>query len=348
MKQRIAHVALVVNDYDQAIAFFVGVLGFVLLDDTYQPEQDKRWVLVAPRGSTESSILLARPSNEAQRAFVGNQTGGRVTFFLETDDFWRDYNAYVAKGVDFVRPPTEAPYGTVAVFKDLYGNRWDLVERVDAASAANTAERDDRLVIPLPARENASMTTTQSAIGRQYLDDGLLQLRKLKAQADKALAQIADDQLFAALDPEANSIALIMKHMAGNMRSRWTDFLSSDGEKPDRNRDSEFELHATDTKQTILAAWEDGWSRLFGAISALTPDDLGKPVRIRGEVHTVLEAINRQLTHYAAHVGQIVLLAKHFAGPAWRSLSIPRGKSAEFDVAKSGSTYKTHNPGHGS
>jgi catechol 2,3-dioxygenase-like lactoylglutathione lyase family enzyme len=129
VKQSIAHVALVVRDYDEAIAFFVDTLGFVLIDDTYQPEQDKRWVLVAPRGSTGTSILLARPSNEGQRAFIGNQTGGRVTFFLETDDFWRDYTAYRAKGVEFVRPPSEAAYGTVAVFKDLYGNLWDLVER---------------------------------------------------------------------------------------------------------------------------------------------------------------------------------------------------------------------------
>ena len=129
MRQSIAHVALVVRDYDEALAFFIDTLGFVLIEDIYQPEQNKRWVLVTPRGSTGTSLLLARPSNEGQRAFVGNQTGGRVTFFLDTDDFWRDYNAYRAKGVEFVRPPTEAPYGTVAVFKDLYGNLWDLVGR---------------------------------------------------------------------------------------------------------------------------------------------------------------------------------------------------------------------------
>ncbi len=129
VKQSIAHVALVVGDYEEALTFFVETLGFVLVEDTYVPEQDKRWVLVAPRGSTGTSLLLARPSNEGQRAFIGNQTGGRVTFFLETDDFWRDYNAYLAKGVEFVRPPASAPYGTVAVFRDLYGNLWDLVER---------------------------------------------------------------------------------------------------------------------------------------------------------------------------------------------------------------------------
>ena len=181
-------------------------------------------------------------------------------------------------------------------------------------------------------------------IEQHYLDDCLVQLRKLKTQGDKAIAQIDDEELFAVLDREANSIALIMKHMAGNMRSRWTDFLTSDGEKPDRDRDSEFERRATDTKEAILAAWEDGWNRVFHAVSSLGPDDLSKSVTIRGERHSVLEAVNRQMTHYAAHVGQIVLLAKHYAGSAWRSLSIPRGKSKEFDVAKSGAAYSLGGP----
>ena len=183
-------------------------------------------------------------------------------------------------------------------------------------------------------------------IEQHYLEDTLLQLRKLKAQADKAMAQINDEQLFAVLDPEANSIALIMKHMAGNMRSRWTDFMTADGEKPDRQRDREFEREAGDTKTTVLAAWEDGWTRVFHAITSLRPEDLSKSVTIRGERHTVLEAINRQLTHYAAHVGQIVLLTKHYAGPAWQSLSIPRGKSKDFDVAKSGAAYGLGRSGH--
>jgi hypothetical protein len=167
-------------------------------------------------------------------------------------------------------------------------------------------------------------------IEQHFLDDGLLQLRKLKELADKALAQIEPDAMFAVLDDEANSIAVIMKHMAGNMRSRWTDFLTTDGEKPDRERDQEFVIEGKDSHARVLAAWEDGWTRLFAAISALTPEDLGKTVRIRGQAHTVVEAINRQLIHYAEHVGQIVLLAKHYAGPQWQSLSIPRGKSKEY------------------
>jgi len=175
-------------------------------------------------------------------------------------------------------------------------------------------------------------------IEQHYLDDTLLQLNKLKAQAEKAIAQIDDRQFFATLDPEANSVAIIMKHMAGNMRSRWTDFLTSDGEKPDRNRDGEFEVGG-DTRSHVLTAWEDGWARLTGAVSSLRPEDLGKKVKIRGEDHTVVEAINRQVTHYAAHVGQIVLLAKHYAGQQWKTLSIPRGKSREFDVSKKGAPY---------
>ena len=132
MKQSLAHIALIVRDYDEAIAFFVGKVGFCLLED--RPEQDKRWVLVAPPGSTEdaSSILLARASNPEQEAFIGNQAGGRVFLFLKTDDFWRDYNAMLAKGVVFVRDPQQADYGAVAVFLDLYGNRWDLIGHAPA------------------------------------------------------------------------------------------------------------------------------------------------------------------------------------------------------------------------
>jgi hypothetical protein len=167
-------------------------------------------------------------------------------------------------------------------------------------------------------------------IGRHYLDESLLQLRKIKRQAEKAIDQVDDDAFFARLDTEANSIALVMKHMAGNMRSRWTEFLTSDGEKPNRERDREFEDEAGESRASIMAAWEDGWQRVFDAISPLTPADLERTVLIRGEAHTVVEAIDRQVIHYASHIGQMVLLAKHFAGPNWRSLSIPRGQSKEF------------------
>lgn len=128
MKQSIAHVALVVRDYDEAIHFFVGKLKFTLVEDSYQPEQDKRWVLVAPPGSEGATLLLARASKPEQEAFIGNQAGGRVFLFLRTDDFWRDYNRMMSLGIRFVREPASQPYGTVAVFEDLYGNLWDLVE----------------------------------------------------------------------------------------------------------------------------------------------------------------------------------------------------------------------------
>jgi catechol 2,3-dioxygenase-like lactoylglutathione lyase family enzyme len=128
MDQSISQVALVVREYDEAIDFFVGKLGFNLIEDTYVPEQDRRWVVVAPPGSGASRLLLARAVGEEQASRIGNQTGGRVFLFLHTDDFWRDFHAYKSKGVDFVRDPKEEPYGTVAVFKDLYGNLWDLVQ----------------------------------------------------------------------------------------------------------------------------------------------------------------------------------------------------------------------------
>jgi hypothetical protein len=165
---------------------------------------------------------------------------------------------------------------------------------------------------------------------QHFLDESLSQLRKLKALADKALAQIGDDDLFAVLDSESNSIAVIMKHMAGNMRSRWTDFLTSDGEKPDRNRDGEFELDVDDSAQALKAAWETGWALMLETVASLKPEDLDRTIRIRGEAHTVTQAIYRQTTHYAGHAGQIVLLAKHFAGQRWRALTIPRGQSKHF------------------
>ena len=163
-----------------------------------------------------------------------------------------------------------------------------------------------------------------------YLEDSLEILRYYKKLAERAMAQVSDEQLFATLDPEANSIAIVVKHMSGNMRSRWTDFLTSDGEKPTRNRDSEF-VDPASTRAALLADWEDGWSRVFSALEPLTDDDLDRTVTIRGEAHSVMQAINRQVAHYPHHVGQIVLLAKHFAGDRWQSLSVPRNQSAEFN-----------------
>jgi catechol 2,3-dioxygenase-like lactoylglutathione lyase family enzyme len=128
MKQSIVHIALVVRNYDEAIEFYTQKLNFTLIEDTYQPEQDKRWVVVAPPGSTGTTILLARASKPEQEPFIGNQTGGRVFLFLNSDDFWRDYNAMITKGIEFVREPKEEPYGMVAVFKDIYGNLWDLLQ----------------------------------------------------------------------------------------------------------------------------------------------------------------------------------------------------------------------------
>lgn len=163
-------------------------------------------------------------------------------------------------------------------------------------------------------------------IEQHYIDDAVGQLTRLKESADKAIAQMADQQLFDRLDRDANSIALIMKHVAGNMRSRWTDFLTSDGEKPNRQRDDEFELDEEDTRENLVAVWDAGWTLTLETIAALQPDDLATVVYIRGQALSVVHAINRQMTHYAEHVGQIVMLAKHYAGPSWKTLSIPKRK----------------------
>lgn len=163
-----------------------------------------------------------------------------------------------------------------------------------------------------------------------YLEDSLSLFQYYKRLAEKAIEQVTDDQLVAQLDSEMNSIALIVKHMAGNMRSRWTDFLTSDGEKPDRNRDGEF-AKPPSTREALMKEWESGWSCLFSALEPLSTSDLDRTVTIRGEAHSVMQAINRQLAHYPHHVGQIVFLAKHFQHAQWKNLSVPRGQSAKFN-----------------
>lgn len=167
-----------------------------------------------------------------------------------------------------------------------------------------------------------------------YLEDSLSVFRYYKQLAEGAMGQVTDEQLFAVLDPEMNSIAVVVKHMAGNMRSRWTDFLASDGEKPDRNRDSEF-VDPPATREALLKLWAEGWDRLFTALEPLSDADLSRTITIRGEAHSVMQAINRQIAHYAQHLGQIVFLAKHLRSKEWKTLSIPRGKSEEFKKASS-------------
>jgi len=163
-----------------------------------------------------------------------------------------------------------------------------------------------------------------------YLEDSLELFRYYKKLADRAMEQVSEQDLFALLDDEANSIAIIVKHLAGNMRSRWTDLLTTDGEKPNRNRDSEF-VDPPTTRAELMALWENGWTCLFGALEPLTDADMGRTIRIRGEAHSVMQAINRQVAHYAYHVGQIVLLARHYAGERWESLTVPKNRSAEFN-----------------
>jgi hypothetical protein len=170
-------------------------------------------------------------------------------------------------------------------------------------------------------------------IATHYLDEVRRQFRGHKRLAEGAMAQLKDEELFVTLDPESNSIAILIKHLAGNMRSRFTDFLTSDGEKPNRNRDQEFEMTAATTRADVMGWWEEGWARVFAAIEALKPDDVMRTVTIRGEPHTVMQAINRQIAHYAQHTGQIVFLAKHFRSSDWKTLSIPRGNSNNLNSA---------------
>jgi hypothetical protein len=164
-------------------------------------------------------------------------------------------------------------------------------------------------------------------IVQDYLDDARKAMHAYKKLAEKALDQLKDDEYFVTLDEESNSVAVVMKHMAGNMFSRWTDFLTTDGEKPNRNRDYEFVIGTDTTKDEVRAYWERGWECVFAALDPLQIEDLDKKVFIRGEEHTVVQAINRQLMHYAYHIGQIVYLAKHFRATDWHSLSIPRNRS---------------------
>jgi hypothetical protein len=157
-----------------------------------------------------------------------------------------------------------------------------------------------------------------------WLADVRLQFEKMKRLTESALAQVTDDQLNVALDPESNSLAVIVKHMAGNLRSRFTDFLTTDGEKPDRDRDGEFEIDGPVARPAMLDGWERGWQVLFDSLDALTPADLGREVTIRGERHTIIQALHRQMTHHAYHAGQIVFLAKHLQSGSWNTLSMPR------------------------
>lgn len=163
-----------------------------------------------------------------------------------------------------------------------------------------------------------------------YLEDSLTLFRYYKNLAERAITQVNDQELLAVIDPEANSIAVIVKHMAGNMQSRWKNFLTSDGEKPGRDRDAEF-TDPPAARAALMATWEDGWRCLFEALEPLQENDMGRTVTIRGEAHSVMQTINRQIAHYAYHCGQIVFLAKHLKSSGWQSLSIPRGRSSDFN-----------------
>lgn len=168
-------------------------------------------------------------------------------------------------------------------------------------------------------------------VAAHYIDDVIVQFEKMKALGDNAVAQVSDDELTRVLDPESNSIAIVMRHIGGNLRSRFTDFLTTDGEKPTRHRDGEFELPGDTTRQSIVSSWNSGFERALDSLRQLQPSDLVREVRIRGERISVVQALNRSMTHTASHVGQIVWLAKHLRSSTWQTLSIPRGQSEQFN-----------------
>jgi len=182
-------------------------------------------------------------------------------------------------------------------------------------------------------------------LASHYLEEMKRQFRGHKRMGEAAMAQLEDKDFFAVLDPESNSVATLVRHIAGNERSRFTDFLTSDGEKPDRFRDQEFEVSEKTTREEVLRWWEQAWSHLFSTLDSLHAEDVERTVTIRQEPHTVMQALNRALAHYAQHIGQIVFLAKHLRSSQWQSLSIPRGKSEAFKTASpkthSRGTYKT-------
>lgn len=178
-----------------------------------------------------------------------------------------------------------------------------------------------------------------------YLEEIRRQLRGHKRMAETAMSQLGEEEFFATIDPESNSVAIIVRHIAGNARSRFTDFLTTDGEKPDRFRDKEFEMSTDTTREEVMRWWEEGWSRILSTLDSLTPEDASRTITIRKEPHTVMQALNRALAHYAQHTGQIVFLSKHLRSSSWKTLSIPRGKSEEFNSGHqkgfSRGTYKT-------
>jgi Protein of unknown function (DUF1572) len=174
------------------------------------------------------------------------------------------------------------------------------------------------------------MPPLDASVGTAYLKDVLRQYRMYKGYVDKALPRVPDADLHRELDANSNSIAVIVKHVSGNLRSRFRDFLTADGEKPDRRRDTEFEMPDRASRDELLKWWEEAWTLLFGSIEALTAEDLGRTITIRGEGYMVIEALNRSIAHTASHVGQIVYLARHFAGDTWTSLTAPKGASANI------------------
>lgn len=295
----VGQIALTVGDVAVAKRFYVDVLGLTPLFDA---------------GPNLSFIAVGGVRIMLSTSQGAGEVGRNSVLYLKTDALTSFYDLVIARGAKAERSPqltAKMPDHElwIGFVRDPDGNLVGLME-----------ERRS----PAPF---AAMPTND------YLQTVKRELDGQKQLADRAIAQLDDEQFFRAPGAGDNSVAVIVKHVSGNMRSRWTDFLNSDGEKPDRRRDSEFIVEPGDTRVALLKRWDEGWAILFAVLDSLKSGDLDNTVRIRGEGLTVLQAINRQLTHYPYHVGQIVYLAKHLAGDQWKTLSVPRGKSEEFNRA---------------
>ena len=233
----------------------------------------------------------------------------------------------------FVLPADNARATIESRLQEFGGSEWVKTKFFDKPDLGTDLAEETHIHLEKPSDLQLCRTpSSERDVAAHYLADALGMFRRQKRLAEEAMAQLSDQELFLAIDSESNSVAVIVKHMAGNMSSRWTDFLKTDGEKSDRNRDQEFILDAGTARADVMRWWDDGWACVFAALEPLGPADVMHRVMIRGEPHTVMQAIQRQLDHYAYHVGQIVFLAKHLRASGWKTLSVPRGKSAEFNA----------------
>ncbi len=321
--QQVLETCIYASDLTAAERFYGGLLGLRVI-----ARRAGRHVFFRCGGRV---FLVFNPEVTAERGEVpahGARGPGHVAFAARLCDIPAWKTLLTSNGVTIEQEVSWPGAGRSLYFRDPAGNS------VELATPEIWSIEEDAIFT-----RSANQMRTHGAA--QHLEDHILplvktKLRELKDLAERAIAQVGDEAVFRTLDAESNSIAIIMKHLSGNMCSRWTEFLSSDGEKPDRNRDTEFVIGEREDRTVLFDRWEAGWRRLFDTLDDLDPGCLTRVVRIRAQPHSVMEAIQREMAHYAYHVGQIVFLAKHLCSGEWQSLSVPRGKSAEYNAAMFG------------